>query len=62
MSVMKQKYATIAESTLDFYVSELQEAHRLLDTVGIPRDDYSEPLSISQRVALLVNQYAHATD
>ncbi len=38
----------------DLYTAELNESHRLLDTVGIPQSGYEEQLSISQRVATAV--------
>lgn len=45
----------IDSSVLDFYVNELDAAHRLLDVAGVPRTTpEGERFSISQRVHLLV--------
>ena len=41
-------------AVLDLYSAELQESHRLLDTIGISQSGYEEQLSISQRVAMAV--------
>lgn len=58
---IKDNLVPISESVLDLYLCELNEAHRLLDKAGIPQDTYGERLSISQRVALLVERYDHVT-
>ena len=42
---------------MDLYSAELYECHRLLDTVQIPVSSFDEQLSISQRVAILVQRY-----
>lgn len=39
---------------LSLYSAELNECHRLLDTIGVPVSGYDEQLSISQRVAIAV--------
>lgn len=58
---VKQQYLEVSKDVLDLYLCELHECHRLLDKAGIPKDNYGEPLSIAQRVALIVEQHAHAT-
>lgn len=46
-------------AAMALYSAELNESHRLLDTVGISQSGYEEQLTISQRVAMaveLINQ------
>jgi hypothetical protein len=44
----------IDRNLLNLYSAELHEAHRLLDTIGIPMSSFEQQLSISQRVAQAV--------
>ena len=46
--------AHTAAGILDFHTAELNECHRLLDTIGISQSGFEEQLSISQRVAQTV--------
>ena len=49
----KPKQVSIDQSTLDFYIAESLAIHGLCDSAAVPHEADGQPLSMSQRVAVL---------